>query len=322
PGAPDDPQATKDGGGGSDTDGGGGNDASAGGQDGGNNVAGPTVDRSDPKLHEFGLNPKELDPTVKDHVSVQYAQLDTRATPIGRLVVFLPGYTNPPGAWRDHGRKLAEFGFHVMVPYYNNDWPSSACNGMGSSCNTDTRWEALVGEDTSGAVNVARADSAEGRVVTMLKHLRTAHPGGDWGYYLDGSDNLRYGRVIIAGISHGASSAGLYATRRPFARVVMHSGGAAGDSKDPMTPLSEWYGLSHTGDGQHAAHLSAWSNSKMLGSPTSIDGKTPPYGSAHQLITSEASSYPHCSVAVHSSSPPENTDTYIFEPAWRYMYAN
>ncbi len=289
----------------------------AGAADGG--TGGPRVDRSDPRLHEHALDPASIDPSVADSLETQYAQLDTRALPLGRLVFFLPGANNTPSNWRDHGRLLASMGFHVVIPHYNNRW-GSGCAGMPGSCNTNTRWEALTGEDLSPVITASRADSAEGRVIAMLEHLVSEHPGGDWGYYLDGSGGLRYERTIIAGISHGASSTGLYATRRPFWRAVMHSGGwgAAGDA--PATPISEWYGLSHTADEQHAGHLGSWMSANMLGAPTSIDGASPPFGGAHQLITSASSTYPHCSVCVHSSSPRDAMGDYAFEPAWRVMY--
>ena len=73
----------------------------------------------------------EIDPGARSHLAEQFAQLDTRTAPLGRLVVFLPGYTNTPGSWRDHGRKLAEFGFHVLIPHYNNT-STDACEGMGN----------------------------------------------------------------------------------------------------------------------------------------------------------------------------------------------
>jgi hypothetical protein len=279
---------------------------------------GPSIDRSDPRLHEHALLPADLDPAVRDSLEVQYAQLDTRVAPLGRLVFFLPGANNPPGAWRNHGRQLAGMGFHVVIPHYDNRW-GSACSGMPSSCNANTRWEALTGEDVSTVIDVSRADSAEGRVIRMLEHLRSAHPGGDWGYYLDEEGALRGDRVIIAGISHGAASAGLFGTRRAFERVVMHSGGWGAVGASPETPIARFYGFSHTEDEQHAAHLSSWSAAGMLGAPTSIDGMAPPYGDARRLVTSVPNSYPHCSVAVHSSSPMEGGG-YVFDPAWRYVY--
>jgi dienelactone hydrolase len=281
----------------------------------------PNVDRSNPQLYDFELDPLVLDASVVDSLSPQYALLDTQVEPVGRLVFFLPGATNVPANWRAHGRKLAEFGFHVLIPHYDNRWSSEGkCSGMPAGCSIDTRWEALTGEAVSDAVDISRADSAEGRVVTMIKHLQSAHPGGDWGFYLNADDSLRFDRIIIAGISHGASSSGLYATRRAFTRVVMHSGTPAGSVDMPLTPISEWYGLAHTDDSQYDGIVNGWSNASLPGGPTSIDGASPPYGDAHQLTSSVVNCYPHCSTAVSSCSPPENMPVYDYEPAWRYLY--
>lgn len=284
--------------------------------------AGPAVDRKDPQLYELTLDPHVLDPSTADSLTPQYAQLDTRIAAQGSLVIFLPGANNVPRDWRDHGRKLAEFGFHVLIPSYNNRWSSNdTCTGMGNTCADDTRWEALTGEDKSAALVIPRADSVEGRVVAMLKHLTTANAAGDWGYYLTGEGGLAYGKIIIAGISHGAASAGMYAARRPFLRNVMHSSGPADSaSGTKMTPISAWYGFAHTADDAYSAIIASWKNFGLLGEPTSIDGKTAPFGDSHRLITSATSSYPHGSIAVHSSSPKDAAGKYLFEPAWRYLY--
>ena len=279
---------------------------------------GPVVDRTDPMLYEHELDPEVLDPSVVDSIETQYAQLDTRVEPLGKLVFFLSGANNTPRSWRDHGRLLAGYGFHVVMPHYNNRW-GAGCSGMPGDCNANTRWEALTGEDVSPVIVASRADSAEGRVIAMLEHLVSAHPGGDWGYYLNADGTLRDSEIIIAGISHGASSTGLFASRRAFVRAVMHSGGWGSVGDSPATPISAFYGLSHTDDEQHAGHLMSWSRAGMVGSPTSIDGSAAPYGDARQLITSVGNDYPHCSVVVHGSSPREG-ESYVFEPAWRYLY--
>lgn len=294
---------------GSDTVDGTGDDSTGGADDG------PNVDMSDPQLYEFELDPVELDPTVSDNIALQYAQLDTRVKPIGKLVFFLSGYTNTPASWRNHGRQLAGHGFHVVIPHYDNDW---SCDSFGGDCNTNTRWEALTGEDTSPVISTSRADSAEGRVITMLKYLAEAHPGGDWGYYLDG-DALRGEHVIIAGISHGAASTGLFATRRFFHRAVMHAGGWGAVGDDPATPIEAFYALSHADDDQHAAHLSSWEQAGLLGEPVVIEDVPPPYGNSHRLVATTPNGYPHCSVCVSSESP-QDGDEYVFDPAWRYMY--
>jgi dienelactone hydrolase len=286
-------------------------------------TTGPKVERANPQLFEFSLDPHQLDPSTADSLSVQYAQLDTRTAPLAQLVIFLPGANNVPRDWRDHGRKLAEFGFHVLIPHYNNRWSSSGniCMGMPSGCADDTRWEALSGENASAAIAIARADSAEGRAVAMLKHLASADPAGDWGYYLTKDEQLRYASIIIAGISHGAASAGMYAARRPFARNVMHSSGPAGStSGTKMTPLSAWYAFAHTADDAYSAITTAWDRFMLPGQIVSIDGKARPFDSTHRLSTSAMSSYPHGSTCVHSSSPKDASGKYLFEDAWRYLY--
>ncbi len=285
-------------------------------------TTGPNVDASDPKLNEFELDPHVLDPTTADSPALEYAELDTRAKPLGKLVIFLPGANNVPRDWRDHGRELAKFGFHVVIPHYNNRWSSDGtCDGMPNSCSNDTRWEALVGEDTSAAIAIPRADSAEGRVVTILKHLVTEHPGGDWGYYLGPNDAVLYDKMIIAGISHGAASAGLYAIKRPFTRNVMHSSGPAGNKADAkMTPLSTWYAFTHTADPAYDAIASSLQNFALEGEPTSIDGASAPFAGSHRLISSAESTYPHGSTCAHSSSPKDAGGDYLFEAAWRYLY--
>jgi hypothetical protein len=298
--------------------------ASDSGAPGGGDAAtsAPDVDRKNPQLYELALDPHVLDPSTVDSLSTQYAQLDTRTAPLGQLVVFLPGANNVPRDWRDHGRKLAEYGFHVLIPHYNNRWSSDdTCTGQGNSCADDTRWEALTGENSSAAVAIARADSAEGRVVTMLKHLITANAAGDWGYYLTADSALLYGKIIIAGISHGAASAGMYAARRPFARNVMHSSGPAGSpTASKMTPLSAWYGFAHTADDAYSAITTAWERFALPGQVVNIDGQAAPFNDSHRLATSAMSSYPHGSVAVHSSSPKDASGKYLFEAAWRYLY--
>jgi hypothetical protein len=97
------------------------------------------------------------------------------------------------------------------------------------------------------------------------------------------------------------------------------SGGWGSPGSNPSTPLSEWYALAHTADPSFDPIVASWDAAKMLGARTSIDGQTPPYGNAHKLTTSVANSYPHGSVAVHSSSPMVG-GKYVFEPAWRHMY--
>lgn len=298
-------------------------DASLPSGDGATQPTGPNVDRTNPDLHEWELDPAVLDPLIADSPGIQYAALDTRVAPIGKLVIFLPGANNLAIWWADHGQILANFGFHVVVPHYNNRWSSNGtCDGQGGDCSLNTRWEALSGEDVSSAIAIPRRDSAEGRVVAMLQHLKEEDPGGDWGYYLDG-DALRYDRMIIAGISHGGASAALYGERRAFTRVVIHASGPAGTKSAPKaTPLTEWYGFAHAEDDQYNPITAAWANYGLSGSLTSVDDAEPPYGNSRQLTSAVPignSDEAHISVCVSDPSP-KSGDDYVYEPVWRYLY--
>lgn len=292
----------------------GGADESSSGSTGGGED-GPDVDVSDPQLYEFEIDPTAIDPEAMDYVELQYAHLDTRAEPQGKLVFFLSGYTNTPAAWRNFGRHLAGYGFHVVEPHYNNAW---TCDDT-PNCSEDSRWEALVGEDTSSVIVVNRPDSAEGRVVRMLEYLAQEHPGGDWGWYLNDDGSLRYEHVIIAGISHGAASSGLFATRRTFHRVAMHSGTWWNIGDAPMTPIEAFYALSHQDDEQFPGHVDAWEAGGLLGEPTVIEEGAPPFGDSHRLVATTPNGYPHCSTVVSPDSPIVD-DAYVFDPGWRVMY--
>jgi hypothetical protein len=94
--------------------------------DGGTHPTGPDVDRTNPRFIDLTLKPKDLDNACTAHLYDQYAILDTRAPPLGKLVMFLPGYTNKPSDWHEHGRALATYGFHVLMPAYNNYWSGVA----------------------------------------------------------------------------------------------------------------------------------------------------------------------------------------------------
>ncbi|MEZ4257213.1 MAG: hypothetical protein R3A78_16105 [Polyangiales bacterium] len=295
--------------------------ANDGGNGGGGGGTGPQVDRSNPSLHDFKLNPKEIDPAASQFLADGYASLDTRAAPLGKLVVFLPGHNNVPNDWHAHGIALASLGFHVVIPKYDNEW--EGCSGQ--ACGGKTRWEALTGEDLSSAISISRADSAEGRAIAMLKYLATNDPGGDWGYYLDGDDALHTEDVIIAGISHGSGSAAVYGMRRPVWRVVMHSGGnfdTGGWLTAPyVTPPEKFFALEHTADDTDGIIRLFWSQLKIPGAPTSVDGASAPYGGSHQLQTSIQSSYPHGSTCGNNSfSPKDANGKFVLLPAWAYMY--
>jgi hypothetical protein len=282
---------------------------------------GPMVDVSEPQLHEFEFTPDEADPTAMLHLGTQLAYLDTTVPVRGRLVVYLHGAGNPGTCGsRDHGRMLAGLGFHVVSPCYESDYGVGNCGDDIGGC----RLEAFEGIDHHEIIEIAPPDSIETRVTRALQHLQAMHPGGDWQYYIEG-DVPRWARIVISGISHGASSSGVVGMNRLVDRVVMLSGPLDTDQAwllgDPQTPIERFWGFTHTGDDQHEGHLAAFEDMQLPGAPGVIDGAAPPYGGSHRLVTSAPTGDGHGSTQAGGSSP-EDGGAWVFQPVWDLMYTS
>lgn len=283
-------------------------------------LAGPSVDRKDPRLFEFRFKANEADPQATTALANQLAMLDTRVEPAGKLVVYLHGAEEPATTCGsgDHSRVLAGMGFHVFNPCYRSGYGVANCGNDIGGC----RLEALEGIDHHPAITVTPPDSIERRVARGLALLATRNPQGDWGYFLDG-DKPRWSAIVVSGISHGGSSSGLIGVVRRVDRVVMLSGpldtNQAWLKRTPLTPIERFWGFTHTGDAQHPGHLRAFADMMLPGALTMVDGKTPPYGGSHRLVTSAATNNGHGSTAAGGSSPKMGA-SWVFMPVWRTMY--
>ena len=282
---------------------------------------GPNVDRTEQTLYAFDFSADEADPEASQSLGDQLAELDTRVAPLGKLVVFLHGAGDAAPARcgsSAHGELLAGLGFHVFQPCYNSYYGVGNCGQDIGGC----RLEAFEGIDHHAFIAIAPPDAIERRVVQGLMHLQAINPEGDWQFFLDG-DQPRWSQIIISGISHGASSAGVIGMHRLVHRVVMLSGPLDSDQAwlegEPATPRERFWGFSHTTDDQHSGHLEAFETLELLGAATSIDGMTPPYGGSHRLISSAATGDGHGSTQAGGSSP-QAGDEYLFAPVWRQLY--
>lgn len=301
----------------SSTTGGGG----AGGAGGGSADPGPNVDPSDPQLYKTSFKPNEADPDAKEALNTQLAFLDTTVDPRGILVVYLHGAGAPSTCGSNaHGEMLAELGFHVLSPCYRSDYGIENCGDDIEGC----RLEAFEGVDHHPFVDIKPPDSIETRVVKGLEHVQTKIPKGDWPYFLDG-DKPKWSKIIISGLSHGASSSGVIGLHRLVHRVVSLSGprdvNQAWLKKTPMTPIDRFFGFTHTDDGQHQEHLATFEDMNLPGEPIVVDNASPPYGGSHRLVTSAQTGDGHGSTQAGESSPKDVNDNYKFLPVWTYMYA-
>lgn len=293
----------------------------AGAADAGEPDAGfPNVDRSNPKLYSYSFKAQSIDADAGRWTGNELARLDTRVPSKGILVVYLHGAgTQTTCGSGSHQDLLAARGFHTVGPCYASDYGIGICGADIGGC----RLEAFEGIDHNPAIAITPNESIEVRVVKMLQHLATLNPQGDWGFFVvDGKP--RWDRIIISGISHGASTAGLIAKVRPVVRSVMLSGpldtNQAWLTWSSVTPADRIYGFTHTGDPQHPGHLAAFEDLVLPGTPVRIEDAGRPYLDSHRLFTSVDAGDSHGSTQAGGSSPKLRDGGYVFVPVWEQMY--
>ncbi len=280
------------------------------------------VDPTNPKRYDFTFKANEADAAAKESLGTQGGYVDTRVKAKGKLVVFLHGAGDQAPTSCTSGELanvVTAMGFHLFTPCYNSYYGVGACGNDIGGC----RLEAFEGIDHTNAIDIKPADAIEPRVVAGLKLLAKRHPGGDWTWFLDG-DKPRWSDIVIAGISHGASTSGVVGMVRRVDRAVMLSGpldtNQAWLKQTPLTALDRFYGFTHTADSQHSGHLGAFEAMKLPGAVTSVDGATPPFGSSHRLKTSAATSNGHGSTMPGGASPKTGSGAYVFLPVWKYLF--
>lgn len=281
------------------------------------------VDRSSPQLYRFQFTAGAADPDAGVALGNQVAALDTRVEPKGLLVVYLHGAGAPSTCGSvAHADFLAARGFHVIGPCYVSNYGVGNCGADIGGC----RLEAFDGMDRTSVIAISRADSIEGRVVKMLERLQALNPKGDWQYFVV-NGQPRWERIIISGISHGASSAGVIAKVRPVARAVMLSGpldtGQAWLAQASVTPPERQWGFTHAVDPQHAGHLGAFTALQLPGTPQRLEAGSAPWGGSHRLFTAlDAGNgdQSHSSTQAGSTSPRAPDGGYRFGDAWDLMY--
>ncbi len=279
----------------------------------------PTVDRGNPQAYFFKFTADKADRRASEALNAQLAFLDTRVAPRGKLVVYLHG----AGSFKtcgspEHGAMLSGLGFHVFSPCYRSDYGVQNCGNDIAGC----RLEAFEGRDHHPFLNISRADSIEGRVIAGLRLMQQLNPVGDWQFFLDG-ETLRWDEIIISGISHGASSAGVIGKNRNVARVVMLSGpldtGQPWLTAPAQTPLDRFFGFTHADDRQHPGHLEAFSQLGIAGDPVLIETTQPPFAGSHRLVSRAPTDNGHGATQAGAPSPRDG-DAYAYEAVWRYLY--
>ncbi len=261
----------------------------------------------------------------------------------GRLFVMLPGTTAVPRFYRFILRTGAPRGYHAIGLTYPNDEavatlcatsPIPDCAGM-------ARNEIITGSDTSPLVDVNRANSITGRLVSLLTYISATFPNEGWGQYLVGGQP-RWSAITVAGHSQGSGHAAYLAKQQLLDRSVMFSGpgdvGVQPGSMAPwlnlpnVTPPSRQYGFTHVADGLVPLALVTrnWDVLGLgaFGAEVSVDGGAPPYANARKLVSNAApnpaamgltSDLGHGAPVVDVATPLNTSGTPLYAPVWIYL---
>jgi hypothetical protein len=148
------------------------------------------------------------DPAVSDPNShpdaQQIASVDTSKPLMKKLCVVLTGIGTGPG--QGIGFWAVTKGYHVFQVGYANAISMAPQGDTNPDTPGNTRMNQFDGKGRMPAnTQTTRADSIEGRLLKAIEYLKTADPGGDWGWYLNQDGSMRWSDGCFIGYSYGAT---------------------------------------------------------------------------------------------------------------------
>jgi hypothetical protein len=308
-------------------------------------ISSTTLHAADPagQRYEFAVRASEIDRRAKEHpeiefvftskgkpTDVEHAVVDTRVSAQGKLVIWLMGHS--PALFE----RVSGYGLHAIQVHYANGWfgklsaqaPPGDDKFLGK-----IRLEAATGEDFSEAVNIPKPDGMMERALQLVIWLDREHPPGRWGQFLtDDRTGLRWDKVIMAGSSHGSTTAARFAIHQRVERVVMFCGPRdqleTWQSLPSATPANRYFGFSHVLDGGWTAnhYCRSWEllGLNQFGPIVNVDETSPPYGNTRRLITNanvnNDTRRAHSSVVPGGAAVKDASGQFIHEAVWRYLF--
>jgi hypothetical protein len=303
----------------------------------------PTADTT-PRRYELSARASKIDPLAKEYPELsfvfgtenkpddlEHACVDTRVAPAGKLVIWLMGPN------KELFDRVTGFGMHAIQVHYARGWFAKFYSGPPPQDDlllSKIRLEAATGEDCSDLVTIAKPDCIMQRAYQLVKWLAVENPQGNWPQFLtaDGKD-LIWEKVILAGISHGATTAARMAKQVRVDRVVMFSGPRdqyeVWQQLPSATPAERFFGFTHVlDDGWQNDHYSrSWLMMRLndYGPIVDVDQTRFPYGNSRRLIT--AADVGGKAERAHSSVAPGTAaikvdGKFIHEDVWRYLFTH
>jgi hypothetical protein len=300
---------------------------------------------ADPSPHRYELTARasQIDPRAQPHPEIDFvfekdgkpadnerASVDTRVAPQGKLVVWLMGYSAPLF------ERVNSYGLHAIQVHYANGWfgkfgkePAPADDKYLGKI----RLEAATGEDFSPEVNIPKPDGMMERAFQLVKWLAKENPQGKWDYFIaaDGK-GLRWDRVIIAGASHGSTTAARFAKQVKVDRVVMFCGPRdqyeTWQGLPSATPANRYFGFSHVLDsgwtGGHYCRSWELLGLHQFGPIVDVDKVPAPFENSRRLITAADvkgdAKRAHSSVTPGGAAVKDESGQYVHEAVWKYLF--
>lgn len=260
---------------------------------------------------------------------LQYAAVNTDCEQRGELVIWLMANNGPLF------ETLAGMGFHAIQVRYANRWfgliPADV-RDSGTALG-DIRLEAATGADHSAVVQIDVADGMQQRALSFVRHLAQQQPAAGWEQYLaKGGADLNWEKVVIAGISHGSTTAARFAKHQKVGRVVMFSGPRdqleSWQSLPSATPASRYFGFTHVLDtgwtGDHYCRSWLMLGLHQFGPLVDVEEAALPYGSSRRLITrvdvGGDAGRAHGMVVPGRTAARRADGSYLHDRVWEYLF--
>jgi hypothetical protein len=305
----------------------------------------PAFNDPQPQRYELSARASQLDPRAKEHPEIDFvferegkpsdverAVVDTRAQPQGKLVIWLMGYN------AQLFERMSGYGLHAIQVHYANGWFSKLSRQATASDDKylgKIRLEAATGQDFSDAVSIPQPDGMQERALVLVKWLAKENPPGRWETFLtDDGQDLRWDRVIMAGSSHGSTTAARFAIHQRVDRVVMFCGPR--DQQETWqglpsaTPANRFFGFSHVLDGGWTGdhYCRSWEllGLHQFGPIVDVDKSPAPFGNSRRLITAadvkDDARRAHSSVVPGNAAVKDADGKFIHEAVWRYLFTH
>ena len=255
--------------------------------------------------------------------------VDTSVPSQGRLVIWLMAHN---AALFD---RIAGYGLHGIQVHYANRWYGTLTPEIRDSGDVlgKMRLEAATGEDYSPLVSIPKPDSMRERARQFLLWLDRENPAGNWAQFLtDDRSDLCWGKVTLAGISHGSTTAARFAMHQAVDRVVMFSGPRDNTETwqggPSATAPNRFFGFTHVLDtGWTRDHYCrSWQLLRLneYGPLVNVEQTPPPYGNSRRLMSTcdmgGNSRRAHSGVIPGGNACKDAEGNYLHEPVWRYLF--